>query len=152
LVPAVTLLTLGCYAYAPAELSSVAPGQTVRIQITQAAAARIRDATEGAAPIGVDGLVVSGSLVGRDGGRFMVSVPAGVPASGLADASLFQELDFSPSEIEKCELRRLDPVRTGLAVVGATGGAAGVVLGILSGGREPVQNPPGPPTTDARLP
>ena len=136
-----------CYTYVPIEPAAVAPGASVRVRVSTAAAARI-------APLlgGADSRVVAGTMIESAPGGMIVEIPTIVPADiGSSFQTLHQRVSIPRDELVELEARELDRFRTGslAAAVAIVVGTA--VLKALK--RDPaLEKLPGGTSTDHRAP
>jgi hypothetical protein len=141
-------LAAGCYTYAPIDEARVAPGTDVRAHVTVDASTRV------APLLGVsEARDLTGTVVSNDSGSLIIKVPTVVQTGvNRSTQSLFQRVAVAPADVLELQTRRLNPLRTGLAV-----GAAAVLTGVViarsfgkSGGSE--LPPGGDPGSEARIP
>ena len=115
--------TTGCYKYLPSQIDPAPPaGETVRLVVT-------RDgATDLAAITDLDSSIprVEGKLEARESDSFMVRVPQGAVENGVF-SDIGQLVRVPTSQVLSVEIRKLDPVMTGL-LVGAIGTGSTLLL------------------------
>lgn len=139
---ATLLLSSACYRYAPIETATAAPGEPVRLYITQAGAEGFREVYE------VDSAVPSlrGTIMGRDAGDLLIAVEVAQRQVGFQAVGLEQTLRIPEGEILATERRSLNVLATStfVGVVGA--GVAAILTFILESEGEPL-----PPEPDVDL-
>lgn len=124
LLAASSLAGAGCYSYVPTRLETLPPGSSVRMEITGVAVDRLRPMRFTASPN------VEGIMVQRDGDRLEVdALIRTVDAVGIT-AIHTQRLTLDQDEVRAVSFRRLDTLKTGIAV-GGVGVALGGTLYIL---------------------
>ena len=136
-IPVIAALAtqLACYTYGPATLETVPDGAHVRALITPEAERALL------ATFGVQqGRILSGSLEGREGDQLALLVPSVPFGTGPGSRPLYQQVTLPAADVLRVDVRRVDPLRTGVVVAAA--GAAAVLLaweslggGIFGGGR-----------------
>lgn len=110
-----------CYRYVPIETAAAAPGEPVRVYVTQEAADSFREAYE------VDGAVpnLRGTILGREAGDLLLTVEVAQRQVGFQAVGLEQTLRIPETEILATERRSLNTLATSaFAGVLATGVAA----------------------------
>lgn len=118
---------VGCYAYAPASLETIAPGETVRARLTPQARERLPAQVRGA-----DG-TLQGELLEHDDGGLTLFVPTAVRQEGFYAEDLHQRIMLSTADVVEVERRQLDRSRT-YALIGVAGAAVvAVAIETLSG-------------------
>ena len=137
---AILLLSSACYRYAPIETAAAAPGEPVRIYITQDGADGFREVYE------VDEAVpnLRGTIVGRDGGDLLLAVEVARRQVGFRAVGLEQTLRIPEGEILATERRSLNALATSAFVGVVAGGVAAILTLILESEGEPGQPDPDP--------
>lgn len=111
----------GCYSFVPTRMETLAPGSSVRMEISGTAVDRLRPMRFTSSP------VLEGIVSDRADGRFNMDAmirtvdPAGITAIHT------QRLNLADEEVRAVSFRRLDVLRTGIAA----GGVALVIGGTL---------------------
>lgn len=113
---AVPLLT-GCYVYHPTSLTSLAPGEEVRVRLTAEAVAGV----DSVMSIGRD---VEGKFAGLESEAFLLDVAVGSSGSLQRHPELNQRLDLPVADVVGVERRTLDQTRTGLVLAAVAAVAA----------------------------
>lgn len=142
---ALALLATGCYSLRPVRPESpLQPGQ-VRLYLSDGGAQSV------AAPLGGERSVLEGELLRAAPDTLTVRVRAAGSAQ-FGEQLLYQELRVPRAEIDGIQLRRLDPVRTGLLVGGVAAVSGFLLYQALSGetGGSPIPGPGG--GVEARIP
>ncbi|GBD33562.1 hypothetical protein HRbin33_02556 [bacterium HR33] len=112
------LVSGGCYRYVPATVETVPEGARVRALLSVSGEERARQ-------LGVEGRVVQGTVLARDGGVVSLFVPT-VPISVEFGAGpLYQQLDLAAEDVLRVDVRELDKTKTFSLLAG---GAAAVTL------------------------
>ncbi len=136
---------LACYTYVPATLEMLPQGARVRALVTSEAERRLL------VTYGVQqGNTLSGDLVGREDDQvslLVASVPIG---TGLGTRPLYQQVQVFRADILRMDVRRVDKVRSGVALVLAAGVTAVAAYQALKGERTVVTPPPPPPPPERR--
>ncbi|MBT8404268.1 MAG: hypothetical protein KJP18_10440 [Gemmatimonadetes bacterium] len=115
--------TSGCYKYLPAQTDPAPPtGETVRLVVTREGATDLAAITD----LNTSIPRIEGRLESQEGGSFMVRVPQGAVENGVF-SDIGQVLRVPTSQILSVEIRKLDPVMTGL-LVGAVGAGSTLLL------------------------
>lgn len=137
---ATLLLFPACYRYAPIETAAAAPGEPVRVYITQDGADGFREVYE------VDSAVpnVRGTVVGRDAGDLLLAVEVARRQVGFQAVGLEQTLRIPESEILAAERRSLNALATSAFVGVVAGGVAAILTFILESEGEPAAPDPDP--------
>ena len=130
---AAVLVGSACYRYVPIETAAVAPGEPVRVYVTQAAAEAFREVYE------VDGAVpsVRGTIMGRDGGDLLLAVEVAQRQVGFRAVGLEQNLRIRESEIIATERRSLNTLATSAFVGVVAGGVVAILTFILQSEGDP---------------
>ena len=148
----VLLVTTGCYSYVPADFETVPIGGGVRVFLSREGVARVRelggDQIPGAAS---DQPVIQGTLVRRTAAEFSVLVPVTSRQSGFQQNPLGQQITLPVADAVQVQRRQVSQLKTGLALAASTAGIAFVIVSIISGARQPEDEPP-PPPVDLRIP
>ena len=136
-----------CYTYVSIEPAAVKPGESVRVRVSTAAAARI-------APLlgGADSRVVAGTMIENAPAGMILEIPTIVPADvGSPFQTLHQRVSIARNELVEMETRTLDRLRTG-----SLAAAVAIVVGtavLKSVKRGPaLEKLPGGTSTDNRAP
>ena len=135
---ATLLLSSACYRYVPIETATAAPGEPVRLYITQSGADGFREVYE------VDPAVPSlrGTVVGRDAGDLLLAVEVAQRQVGFQAVGLEQTLRIPEGEILATERRSLNGLATSAFVGVVAGGVAAILTLILdSEGEAPAPEP-----------
>jgi hypothetical protein len=136
---AVALLCSGCFTYVPAEPSTVAPGEDLRVHLArEALAADLAGISNAPSPI------VDGRLMRRDADQLVLRVPAAVQSTGILTRTLGQDVAIPESRVVLFERRELNRARTVLASAGGAAILAAVLVSFGVG----VPNPELPPKTE----
>ena len=114
------LLCAGCFAYVPAELASVPPGDEVRVELTRVGFARLPEIPNNSGPD------LSGVLVGNGGDRLLLRVPVAIRRDGLLTNTVEQEVAIPTADIVRVERREFSRRRTAVAAAGALASLAGL--------------------------
>ena len=135
---AAVLVGSACYRYTPIETAAAAPGEPVRVYVTQAGAEGFGEVYE------VNQAVPSlrGTIMGRDGGDLLLAVEVARRQVGFRAVGLEQTLRIPESEIIATERRSLNTIATSAFVGVVAGGAAAILTFILQSEGEP--GDPGP--------
>ena len=135
---AFALSLAGCFTYVPTELGTVPPGERVRLYVT-------REALLGFAELPLlDEPVVTGTLLRTQGDTLVLRVPVTTRREGFRSEALGQVVLIPRSQVIQLERRRLHPLGTGIAAVGSTALATGLVVLIIDGALTGGQRAPGP--------
>ena len=136
------LLSSACYRYVPMETAAAAPGEPVRVYVTQAGAEGFREVYE------VDQALprVRGTVVGRDAGDLLLAVEVAQRQVGFQAIGLEQTLRIPEGEILATERRSLNGLATTAFVGVVAGGVAAILSFILESEGEPM-----PPEPDVDL-
>ena len=133
----------GCYRYVPIEPAAAGATEEVRVQLTDAAAARL------ARELGTYTSRLEGQVGRGAGDSLSVSLAIGRQYRGVSLESTRQVLFLGPSEVVDVRRRELSRSRTVLVSVGAIAAFA-LVAGTVSqlgdpnsGGEDPPPPPPG---------
>lgn len=137
---AILLLSSACYRYVPIETATAAPGEPVRLYITQAGADGFREVYE------VDSAVPSlrGTIMGRDAGDLLIAVQVAQRQVGFQAVGLEQTLRIPEGEILATERRSLNGLATSAFVGVVAGGVAAILSFILDSEGEPAPPDPDP--------
>ena len=138
----ILLMSSACYRYVPIETATAAPGEPVRVYITEDAADGFREVHE------VDATVpnVRGTVVGRDAGDLLLTVEVAQRQVGFQAIGLEQTLRIPETEILATERRSLNGLATSAFVGVVAGGVAAILTFILESEGEPL-----PPEPDVDL-
>lgn len=137
---ATLLVSSACYRYVPIETATAAPGEPVRLYITQAGADGFREVYE------VDSAVPSlrGTIMGRDAGDLLIAVQVAQRQVGFQAVGLEQTLRIPEGEILATERRSLNGLATSAFVGVVAGGVAAILTFILESEGEPAPPDPDP--------
>ncbi|MDE0073156.1 MAG: hypothetical protein OXU32_04125 [Gammaproteobacteria bacterium] len=137
---ATLLLFSACYRYVPMETAAAAPGEPVRVYVTQAGAEDFREVYE------VDQALprVRGTVVGRDAGDLLLMVEVARRQVGFQAVGLEQTLRIPEGEILATERRSLNGLATSAFVGVVAGGVAAILSFILESEGEPAPPDPDP--------
>jgi hypothetical protein len=116
-----TLLGAACFQYVPILPAEAPVGKEVRLHLTDAGLARLRDTLGGQVPR--LGKTIEGPLIASQGQRLLVGVPAWSRPESPRDG-FQQRVSISVSDLLGVERKKLDKRKTSLIVT-----AAGVALG-----------------------
>lgn len=132
-------LGTGCYAYVPARMDALQPGQDVRVRLSAAETDRLEAVRRSSERL------LEGTVLELTGDELTVNTPVSRldPMSGTR--VLYQTLDVPVTGIVEVELRERDRVKTA-AAIGAVAVAVGVgvAAALKGGGGEGEQPGPGP--------
>lgn len=139
------LLLAGCFTLSPVRMDREIPPGRIRVHLSDAGASRVAGALGGPAS------VVDGRLTGSTGDEIVLLVPS-TGQAGFGGEVLYQELHLPKDEVEALQRRKLDRMRTGLAVGGVAAVSGFLLYRSLSGktGGSPDGGSGGP--TEARVP
>ncbi len=142
---AVLLFSPACYRYVPIETAAAAPGEPVRIYVTQAGTESFREVLE------VDQAVpvLRGTVMGRDAGDLLIAVEVAQRQVGFQAMGLEQTLRISEGEILATERRSLNALATSAFVGVVAAGAVAILSFILEAEGEA---PPPEPEVDLMVP
>ncbi|GMV05107.1 MAG: hypothetical protein AMXMBFR53_13870 [Gemmatimonadota bacterium] len=131
-----TLTGSGCYKYIPSSAMEVAPGQTVRVRLSAAEAARYQDLRL------ADSRLLDGTVVDRTGGDLVVEATVGANDPTRGTRALVQQVSVPLAGVLGVDLKELDKVKTGLLVGGGGAVLLAVILkaGDALGGEDPGGN------------
>lgn len=137
---ATLLLSSACYRYVPIETAAAAPGEPVRVYVTQAGAEGFREVYE------VDQALprLRGTVMGRDGGDLLLAVQVAQRQVGFQAVGLEQTLRIPEGEILATERRSLNGLATSAFVGIVAGGVAAILSFILESEGEPAPPDPDP--------
>lgn len=139
---ATLFLSSACYRYVPIETATAAPGEPVRVYVTEAGAEGFREVYE------VDEALprLRGTIMGRDGGDLLLAVEVAQRQVGFQAIGLEQTLRIPEGEILATERRSLNGLATSAFVGVVAGGVAAILSFILESEGEPL-----PPEPDVDL-
>ena len=142
---AILLLSSACYRYVPIETATAAPGEPVRVYVTEAGAEGFREVYE------VDQALprLRGTVVGRDAGDLLIAVQVAQRQVGFQAVGLDQTLRIPEGEILATERRSLNGLATSAFVGVVAGGVAAILSFILESEGEPL---PPEPEVDLMVP
>lgn len=137
---AILLASSACYRYVPIETATAAPGEPVRVYVTEAGAEDFREVYE------VDQAVsrLRGTVMGRDGGDLLLAVEVAQRRVGFQAIGLEQTLRIPEGEIVATERRSLNALATSAFVGVVAGGVAAILSFILESEGEPLPTEPDP--------
>lgn len=137
---ATLFLSSACYRYVPMETAAAAPGEPVRVYVTQAGAEGFREVYE------VDQALprLRGTVMGRDGGDLLLAVEVAQRQVGFQAVGLEQTLRIPEGEILATERRSLNGLATSAFVGVVAGGVAAILSFILESEGEPAPPDPDP--------
>lgn len=137
---AALLFSPACYRYVPIETAAAAPGEPVRIYVTQAGTESFREVLE------VDQTVpvLRGTITGRDAGDLLIAVEVAQRQVGFQAMGLEQTLRIPEGEILATERRSLNALATSAFVGVVAGGVAAILSLILESEGEPAPPDPDP--------
>ena len=137
---AIVLVSSACYRYMPIETAAAAPGEPVRVYVTQEGADDLREVYE------VDAAVptLRGTIVGRDAGDLLLAVEVAQRQVGFQAIGLEQNVRIPEAEILATERRSLNGLATSAFVGVVAAGVAAILTVILESEGEPAQPPPEP--------
>jgi hypothetical protein len=146
------LVTTGCYSYVPAEFETVPIGQGVRVFLSRDGVTRLRELGGDQIPgASSDQPVVQGTLVRRSAADFSILIPVTSRQVGFLQNELGQQVTLPVADAVQVQRREVSQVKTGLALAGSTAAIAFVIVSIIKGARQPVDNPQEQPV-DIRIP
>jgi hypothetical protein len=116
----------GCYSYSAVGLDRARVGERVRARVTAEQAQHLGSV------LGREDRLVDGELLEIGDSDVTVAVPSTIAAEGLGVTRAYQRIAIPRSALLELELRRLDRVRTGLAVGAGTAVAASLAIGAFS--------------------
>ena len=123
LVAALLVSSAGCYKYLPSQVDPApAAGENVRLVVTRDGAVDLAAITE----LNTSIPRIEGRLESEETGSFMVRVPQGAVENGVF-SDIGQLVRVPTNQILSVEIRKLDPVMTGL-LIGAIGTGSTVIL------------------------
>ena len=137
LVSAVVALvgSQGCYHYAPVQVTDLAPGTSVQMELSAVAVDRLRRGPDSVAKL-LDGFNVSGTVSRVAGDSVLVMVPKSYMEANVRLKTEDHPVALLRSDVERVRLRRLDRMKTTWVGVAAGAVAAGAVVYVLDrGGR-----------------
>ena len=139
-VAAILLPSSACYRYVPIETAAAAPGEPVRIYVTQAGTESFREVLE------MDQVlpVLRGTVMGRDAGDLLIAVEVAQRQVGFQAMGLEQTLRIPEGEILATERRSLNALATSAFVGVVAGGVAAILSFILESEGEPAPPDPDP--------
>jgi hypothetical protein len=142
----------GCYSYVPTALDAIQPGDQVRLRISATAADRLE-------PIRfTTARDLEGAIIRHNDGELHVDAFIRTVDARGTTAMFTQRLNLPDNEVQAVHYRRLDVLKTGLAVGGLGAALGAVAYVIISGdlGRtteyEPVELRSSPFRLQVRLP
>lgn len=138
------LATSGCYHYVAIDPDAIAPDETVRVNVTPAAAQRF------SGDLGVYTTEVDGKLASLGADSLTVAVPIERKYRGIAIDSTAQTLTLAKSELVDVRRSELSRGRTALTVAGVLAGFALLVHAVVqltnpNPGTDTTVPPPPPP-------
>jgi hypothetical protein len=143
---------VGCYRYAPVQVTDLAPAMTVRMELSAAAVDRLRHGPDSLARL-LDGFNVSGSVSRLTADSVLLAVPTSYMEANVRLRTQLHDLPLLRSDVQRVRSRRLDRNRTAWAGVGLGVAAAASVAYVLNhGGRATGSIPKPVDPTDNRIP
>ncbi|MYC97642.1 MAG: hypothetical protein F4X13_00095 [Gammaproteobacteria bacterium] len=139
---ATLFLSSACYRYVPIETAAAAPGEPVRVYVTEAGAEGFREVYE----VNEALTRLRGTVMGRDGGDLLLAVEVAQRQVGFQAIGLEQTLRIPEGEILATERRSLNGLATSAFVGVVAGGVAAILSFILESEGEPL-----PPEPDVDL-
>jgi hypothetical protein len=119
--------TTGCYKYLPSQTDPApASGENLRLVVTRDGAADLAAITDLTSSIPR----IEGRLESQDNGSFMIRVPQGGIENGVF-SDIGQLVRVPTNQILSVEIRKLDPVMTGLFVSAVGAGSTFLLLKII---------------------
>jgi hypothetical protein len=119
----------GCYSYIPSEPAAVAPGERVRVFVTQQALASL-----GELPV-PEGSVLNGTLVRAEPANLVLRLPVATRQTGFNMEVLGQDVFIPSDQVLQLERREVNGAMTALLTVAGTAAIAGLIAMIISGAR-----------------
>ena len=141
-----TALSLGCFAYVPADLETVPVGSRVRAMLSSEGQVDFRNRTA------MDLRVINGTLVEKSRNTVLLSVSTGTTTLDAGfPTTLHQLIDVPRQDIARVDRRKLDELKTGV-LIGAVAGAVTTVAILALRGGEPgtLTVPPNEPPESVR--
>ncbi len=151
-VAALAIVSTGCVSYIPTELETVAAGADVRVYLTPERMAELRAVDELGLPQEAASTLLNGTLVRRGGAGLGLRIPIASREIGFLRSPILRELNISPSDILRIQLRELDRGRSALAIAGSAGLLAALLVAMLSGAENRVPPSSGPDPEASRIP
>ena len=125
----------GCYHYAPVQVADLAPGTSVRMELSAVAVDRLRRGPDSVAKL-LDGFNVSGTVSRVAGDSVLMMVPTSYMEANVRLKTEDHPVALLRSDVERVRLRRLDRAKTTWIGVAAGAVAAGAVVYVIDrGGR-----------------
>ena len=137
---AILLASSACYRYVPIETAAAAPGEPVRVYVTEAGVEGFREVYE----VGQALPRLRGTVMGRDGGDLLLAVEVAQRQVGFQAIGLEQTLRIPEGEILATERRSLNALATSAFVGVVAGGVAAILSFILESEGEPAPPDPDP--------
>jgi hypothetical protein len=131
------LAALGCYTYAPSALEAVPVGTGVRALLSTEAQLALRDS------VGMRQQTVHGTLLQRDGDRFLLALRAGDREWAVGSHALYQRVALTSRDVLQVEVRRFQRARTTALLLGIAAAATIVTIKVLRKGNPGMAGPPG---------
>ena len=155
-LPALTLLTLflttGCYRYSEVPVAELAPGMSVRVNVSGTGVDRLSNGDSGQARL-LKGMAASGTVSRAGTDSLVLAVPVTVMEANVRQRTALRELALLRSEVRAARLRRFDRTRTTWTFVAlGIAAAASVTFALQRGGRAGGTIPPPPPPPEHRIP
>jgi hypothetical protein len=138
----VALTLSGCFSYVPVELSTLPPGDQVRVELTRVGFAQLPELPNNAGPN------LNGTLLQFDSDRLFLRVPVNVRLDGLVTQTVQQDLAIPVGEIEQLERRVLSRSRTAMSIGGGLA-TLGVIFLSFKATNENPELPPKVPEEEA---
>jgi hypothetical protein len=138
-------LLSGCFSYVPATLGTIPVGQQVQVHLSPRAQVELSQSgtrVESA---------VKGTLAERRDNQILLKVPIATDREGFFRSDIERDLSVAETDIVGIELRQFSGSRTALAVGGAVGAGALIVITVIAASRIG-SGPPGTGIEDLRIP
>jgi hypothetical protein len=125
----------GCYHYAPVQVTDLAPGVAVRMELSAVAVDRLRRGPDSVAKL-LDGFNVNGTVSRVAGDSVLVMVPKSYMEANVRLKTEDHPVALLRSDVERVRLRQLDRAKTTWIGVAVGAVAAGAVVYVVDhGGR-----------------
>lgn len=146
----ITLLVQGaCYRNVPVELSQVAPGTPVRVELTAVAQDRMRQEN----PAGPRRESLTGKFVRQSSDSVVIGVESTVMEANVRTRTFYSDVPLLRTDVRVVQRRELDRRRTTVTVAGLSVGAiVAVWLAVEYGGSSTGTVNPGPGVPEQRIP
>ncbi|HKO17163.1 MAG TPA: hypothetical protein VJU87_13075 [Gemmatimonadaceae bacterium] len=107
-----SLAASGCYSYVLIPVDQLSVGQPVRARISGAQAERLEPV------LGDNGRELDGKLLEKQDSGIVMAVSSAIGAESGVYTRAYQRIAIPRSELEEVEIRRLDHLKTGVAIAG----------------------------------